>query len=272
MDDGIKTFHVSEAGGLLRKADMDAEKIKIIGNLNGDDIRCIRDMSNLSYLDISLATIVEGGDCFLEYHKSRFTSNNSISDYMFYNLRNLSFVRLPDNIEIVGKHIFKGCSNLSYIITGKNIKKISRDAFIDFCGQSFDYKGLTSLIIGNNVAEISDSAFKGCCDIEAVFISNKVTNIGNYAFAGCISLNAITIPDSVEKIGERAFFNCAKLKSVVIGEKVRTIGDYAFYYCTDLTEVHIKADEISQIGKNVFERGENLFITTLPYYSLYFSK
>lgn len=78
----------------------------------------------------------------------------------------------------------------------------------------FNDAAITSLVIGNNVTEVSYGAFYHC-----------------------MSLASVTFPSSLTIIGGEAFRDCQALTSVVIGENVTTIGNSAFYYCTSLTSV-----------------------------------
>ena len=108
-------------------------------------------------------------------------------------------------------------------------------------------RGLTSVIIGNSVTSIGDSAFSGCSGLTSVIIGNSVTSIGDSAFSGCSGLTSVTIPDSVTSIGSRAFYNCSGLTSVKIGNGVTSIGDLAFRDCSGLTSITIGSG-VTSIG------------------------
>lgn len=103
-DDGLITKQITikleKAGTLPNKIGSTKKKqitnLKIIGEINGTDLRMIREMAGndawgdktngmLSVLDLSDAKIVEGGDYYyyIGYHYY-FTSNDKIGDYAFY--------------------------------------------------------------------------------------------------------------------------------------------------------------------------------------------
>ena len=92
--------------------------LKIIGEINGTDLRMIREMAGgrstdgnytdgkLSVLDLSEAKIVEGGDC---YYKDYYTSNDVIGSLAFYSCSRLTSLTLPAGITSIGDNAFKGC-------------------------------------------------------------------------------------------------------------------------------------------------------------------
>ena len=95
--------------------------LKIIGEINGTDLRMIRDMAGsssngnstdgkLSVLDLSKAKIVEGGDC---YHINYYTSNDVIGSYAFDGCSGLTNLTLPAGITKIGKYAFKGCRGIT---------------------------------------------------------------------------------------------------------------------------------------------------------------
>ena len=103
--------------------------------------------------------------------------------------------------------IFKGCSNLSNVTIGDNVKIIPEYAF-------YDCHGLTSINIPDRVTSIGGCAFLYCSGLTSITIGNGVTSIGGEAFKNCRGLTSIDIPDSVTSIGWSAFSGCEKLKNV----------------------------------------------------------
>lgn len=117
------TIELEKAGTLpARIASSEKYKItnlKIIGKINGTDLKMIREMAGsndpdgkLSVLDLSEAKIVEGGDC---YYYDYYTSNDVIGSYAFYGCRGLTSLTLPAGITEIGWCAFRGCSGLTSI-------------------------------------------------------------------------------------------------------------------------------------------------------------
>ena len=140
----------------------------------------------------------------------------------------------------------------------------------------YDCKGLTSVVIGNNVITIGEKAFYYCKGLTSVTIGNSVTSIRGQAFDDCTALTSIyisdlaawcgidggldlcryakhlfingedikqirnlVIPNSVTRIGSYAFYGFRNLISVTIPNSVASIGAGAFEDCRSLTSVHI---------------------------------
>ena len=90
------TIKLDEAGTLPDKIGnsrmYDVTNLKIIGEINGTDLRMIREMAGsnynaqdtkgkLSVLDLSEAKIVEGGG---SYYRDYYTSNDQIGNFAFF--------------------------------------------------------------------------------------------------------------------------------------------------------------------------------------------
>ena len=140
--------------------------IKIVGEINGIDLRFIREMAGrdvsgdvtegkLAILNLSEAKIVEGGD----YYKDNFyTSYDAIGDYAFYNCSGLTSITLPSGVTSIGEGAFMGCSGLT------SVTSIGYYAFV-YCS------GLTSLTLPSSVTSIGGKAFNGCNGLTSVYVS-----------------------------------------------------------------------------------------------------
>ena len=193
------TIKLTEAGTLPNKIASSKKNfvtnLKIIGEINGTDLRFLREMAGcdvnghdtsgkLSVLDLSEARIVEGGDYYnIDY--SNYSSNP-----------------LTTSNDIIGKKTFCGCTSL------------------------------TSVNIPSSVTEIGGSAFEYCRSLTNVNIPSSVTAIGNQAFSSCTSLTSVKISSSVTKIENFAFKDCNSLKSIyVYAEAVPSLESDVFDGC-----------------------------------------
>ena len=249
--------------------------LKIIGEINGTDLRMIRDMAGrrdlqynkgnttsgkLSKLDLSEAKIVKGGDYYCCYYdmydredELYYTSDNSLGSYTFKDCSGLTSVKIPSNVTSIGWYAFSDCSGLTSITIPSSVTYIGEHAFENCSGltsvtipssvtkigvRAFDgCSGLTSLAIPSSVTKIDNYAFYGCTGLTSVTIHSSVTEIGGCAFCGCTGLTSLNIPSS--KIGQSAFYGCTGLSSLNILPSVRDIGWAAFQECTGLTSVTI---------------------------------
>lgn len=114
--------------------------LKIIGEINGTDLRMIREMAGsnsngnstdgkLSVLDLSEAKIVKGGDCYLN-NGYDYTSNDVIGSRAFLGCSGLTSLTFPADITSIGDEAFQGCSGLTSIyVYAEKVPKIDSNAF-----------------------------------------------------------------------------------------------------------------------------------------------
>ena len=122
---------------------------------------------------------------------------------------------------------------------------------------------IKTVIIEENVENISDFAFYGCDNLTDVTVNNGVVDIGNYAFAYCQNLLSFTLPDTLKTIGEEAFVSCESITSVIIPDSVVTIGNYCFDYCSAVTEIYI-GNSVTEIGEGAFFECVEITSLTIP--------
>ena len=268
--------------------------LKIIGEINGTDLRMIREMAGrkLSLLDLSKAKIVEGGDYYCihyEYEGNRefYTSNDVIGSYAFNDCSGLTSLTLPAGITGIGKGAFIGCSGLTSLTLPAGITWISSDAFRG-CS------GLTSLTLPAGITEIGSDAFIYCSglkevrfcindnidtylikghpyidvdcgikyyindkEITSIEIPSNVTTLGNYVFQGCSRLTSLTLPAGITRIGYGAFWGCSGLTSLNLPAGITSIDYGTFWGCSGLTSLTLPAG-ITWIGSDTFKQCSGL--------------
>ena len=205
-DDGLITRQVTvkvyEAGTLSEKIAYNKmykiTNLKIIGEINGTDLRVIREMAGnafgddtdgkLSVLDLSDAKIVKGGDFYyeadLEYNGTHeyecyYTSNDKIGDYAFFRCSGLTSLTLPSGVTEIGNSAFCGCSGLTSLTLPSGLTEIGYGAF---SGCS----GLTSLPFPASVTFLSSYALKDCSGLTSIYVyTEKLPDMGRDVFDGC---------------------------------------------------------------------------------------
>lgn len=199
VGEAVTNVALSSAGTLLAAIGgyeklHEVEKLKVTGDINGDDVYEIRRMANLKYLNLKDAHIVEGGE---SYYRSYKTKPGVIGESMFAWLPSLEEVILPTDIETIDSDAFYS-SGVKNIVIHEGVKRIGNQAFVD--------NKFTSIKLPQSLEIVEYCAF----------LSSK--------------LEEITIPENVREIGRSAFL-CHELKIVRIKahpETLTSVGDDAF--------------------------------------------
>ena len=233
--------------------------LKIIGEINGTDLRMIREMAGsdyignstdgkLSVLDLSEAKIVEGGNYYYSenyYSNFHYTSNDVIGSYAFYGCSGLTSLTLPARITSIGGHAFEGCSGLTSLTLPAGITSIGGHAF-EGCS------GLTSLTLPAGITSIGSGAFRYCSGLTSLTLPAGITSIAYDAFSGCSGLTSLTLPAGITSIDDGAFEGCCGLTSLTLPAGITEIGSGAFCRCSGLTSIYVYAEKVPKIGSDVF--------------------
>ena len=224
-----RTINVAKAGtlpDLISDADKHRiQKLTLTGELNGTDIKFIREMTGdsiyvidiqehvyhvatngqLTSLDISNVDIV-GGGCYFAREEVcverevvyYYAEQNSISDYMFCGFK-LKEIILPNSVTSIGQYAFSGCSGLTSITIPNSVTSIGEDAFYGTAW--YDQKPDGVIYAGKVLYN-----YKGTMpDGTKISIKEGTLGIARSAFLNCSGLTSITIPSSVISIGCNAF-------------------------------------------------------------------
>ena len=141
---------------------------------------------------------------------------------------------IPDNVTMISKYAFSGCSGLTSVTFSENFESIFDYAFRD-CS------GLTSVNF-DNVKALYTGAFFGCSGLTSLTMNITVRS---YGFANCTGLTSVTANRGIFSYG---FANCTGLTSVTLNCDV---GSYGFANCTGLTSVTF-GDSVTKVGDNAF--------------------
>lgn len=274
------TINLTEAGTLPDKISSSNKNkitnLKIIGDINGTDLRFIREMAgtnvigygtsgNLSKLDLSKAWIVEGGEAY--YHKKDnyyYSSNNQLGCYVFahcsltsiniplsvtsiednaLSYTSLENINIPSSVTSIGRYAFGYCNHLKSVNIPSSVTEIGKCAFLE-CDS------LTSVNIPSSVTEIGEYAFQWCESLKNINIPSSVTEIKEGTFSECKSLEKINIPSSVTEIEKYAFSDCSSLESIKIPSNVTKIGYNAFFNCKSLRAIYVYAEKVPILPYN----------------------
>lgn len=285
------TIKLDKAGTLPDKIESSKKykiiNLKIVGEINGTDLRMIREMAGrdyennitegkLSVLDLSETKIVVGGD---SYKGDLYTSNDEIGNFAFKDCRSLTSLTLPLGVTQIGDSAFDGCSGLTSLTLPSGITKIGASAFYDCSGLTsltlpsgitkieagvfVRCRSLTNLALPSRITEIGNYAFSGCSGLTSLTLSSGITKIGDNAFSGCSGLTSLPLPSSITELGGGAFKDCSGLTSLTLPPGITKIGDGTFWNCSGLTSLTLPAN-LTEIGRNSFMNCSGLTSLALP--------
>lgn len=156
-------------------------------------------------------------------------------------------VKLPKNIDYVGKEAFIRNENITSLSVPANCTLICENAFAA-C------KNLKTVTFEGDVEAISSGAFLSCPSLESVIFKGNVHSIYNdsenfyggifhYSFAACAKLKTVSFAENstVDFIGEFAFAYDYSLTSVKLPKNIQEIQCGAFANCENLSQVTIPA-------------------------------
>lgn len=271
--------------------------LKIVGEINGDDVNFIRDLAgfssenfqngyesegNLLVLDLSESQIVEGGcyvNCFRSECNTYTTNNNVIGAFFFAHCKMLKDVILPNGVVSIDHNAFDGCSNLTSISIPSTVTLIGYSAFID-CDSLINItipssvmsigrsafegcRSLTSIAIPYGVSKIDDHTFEGCSNLVSISLPDGLTSIGICAFWGCYSLVNVILPNSICWLDEGAFSDCYNLVNITLPNNLLGLNDAVFYDCYSLTNISIPSN-VRLIGDKTFYECKSFINLTIP--------
>ena len=221
-----KDFTLEQAGTLSTLIASDEMNyvgtLKLSGSINSSDLLFLRKMAGvdennertdgyLCHLDLSDATIVEGGSPYLIDGSRRLTTaNDELSERAFYGCRRLQTLKLPAGLKHIGDGALALCSQLGNIEIGAPAE--SADFIIDEYGMVWNAADSTDLIcvLPSTTGELT--------------IPAGTATLHPYALAGCSRLTKVILPATLTTIGREAFRNATAIGELrVNGKTVPTL-------------------------------------------------
>ncbi len=211
---------VEEAGYL-----QEVNKLIIEGELNADDWSKIKQMTNLTELDLSKALIDEIPN---EAFNGRWAIDKvllpptlkKIGAYAFQGTA-LTSVNIPDNVETIKECAFNNARQLQEVHLPDSLTSLGTGAF-EYC------RSLRTIKIPTKLKTIPDYTFQNCRSLQSVELHDSITGFGNHAFVNC-DLREITLPKSTSWVDNDAFSGNVNLSKVTLNEGLVNISDKAFY-------------------------------------------
>lgn len=248
--DAVTLDEAGQLTSLLGDALYEYTTLTIHSPLNGDDIRCIRQMMGINAdgtptigklcdIDLTEAQIVEGGK---SYDLNKYTQAQTIGQGMFANCTQLIRISLPTDAISIEKDAFKGCSSLAEITIPASVTSIV---------SSSDCPKLTSINVSeaNSNYHSKDGVLLNATEDKILWfpmgktgeytVPSTIKQLGDYAFQE-VSITHFILPDDMTDIGMAVFYN-SKVKEVTLPNKLKTIRTGLFQNCNQLAKVNLGA-------------------------------
>lgn len=226
--------------GTLPKVDV----LRLKGSLNKEDWATIKNMTGLSYLDMTETTVTE-------IPAEAFTNNR------------IKTIKWPANLKVIGGKAFYEKYLKGHLVLPETLDSIGPSAFyknsidsvsmphkqIAFANDIFrENPNLTKVEFNSCASYMTNNMFYSCKRLRSVSGMECVKSIGGSVFAHCDSLRTVG-NISPTTIGQYAFYNCKKLESFDLSQ-VTSVGEDAFYSCQSLKTVDMP--EVSSMGGSCF--------------------
>lgn len=166
------------------------------------------------------------------------SSVKHISDFAFFDCKNLSLLELPCWLESIGINVF-GENKLESLFIPDYVRKIGRNLISDenviFSPTNLYFSYENELLLNKDKTIL----LEGSKWSTNVIVPSSVKEIAESAFDQCINLLSIEISSSVEIVHSDAFFDCSSLKSITIMNPNANIGLGAFSALPSDAVIHI---------------------------------
>lgn len=245
-----QTMVTLDKAGDLSKKIKDTEKFTITslivsGSINSKDVLFLREMAGrdmegnetdgkLASLDLSNAKIVTGGGNYykvkrgLSFRFYNIVENDVVGNYMFYNCRSLTSLKLPKTVKKIEQNAFYNCQSLKECTLPESLSEINDKAFAK--------TKLSEVTFPASLTNIKYEAFSECSNLKTLrFTSLSVPTFGQDVFEDCSKLEKVYVP----KASLNDYKEKLKLKPTVqfIGEDPNTAGINSLATSKDAVEV-----------------------------------
>ena len=173
-------------------------------------------------------------------------SSNSNSNNKNNNSNKNNTVKKGTKVTIKGyKYTVKNSSEVTFTgVKNKKVKKISIPATVKIKNKKY------------KVTAMSEKSLKGV-KAKTVIVGNNVQTIGNSAMENCKQLTSVTLGKNVKKIGKNVFKSDKKLKSITIkSTKLKSVGKNAFKGINSKAKITVPKKKYTSYKKLMKGKGQ----------------
>lgn len=164
-------------------------------------------------------------------------TGGEVGNYAFSGLKEVTQIKLPNNLLTMGDYALNGLTNLQEIDLPESLVSFGVNLL----------KGASSLkeiVIPSGIKVIEEGFLNGASSLETLILPEGIEIIGAYAFSGSRTIKELVFPESLEEIKDFAFNGLSGLEVVVVPNNVVKVGEGIFNGLTRLV-VYVEADQDS---------------------------
>ena len=295
-----KTINVATAGTLPSLISDDEkytiEELTLTGNLNGTDFRLLRDMAGNNYqgvktegklkiLDLSGASIVAGGDMFMDTDILSSEDHTLGGGFRFYiekdnvwpnyivSLCKFEKIILPNNLTEIEFWAFRDCTSLEEIFIPNSVVKIndlnggenpfqscSKLKKITVGDDNENYTSIGGVLFDKSLSKII--CYPSGKSDESYVVPNSVKEIDGVAFTKCKAMS-IVIPEGIERLKSRTFYASENLETISLPNSLTVIDDYCFNGCKSLKNITLP-NKLQTISNGAFWGSSSITSLVIP--------
>ena len=245
------SIHLADGGllpSLMQDDHHDYAELTFSGCMQGDDFRCLRELS-VTQLNLADVSIIPGGAAYIP---SRYTQTDTVG-YGLFSSMPVSRVVLPLTAVAVEEQAFKDCSLLTSVVMPAQATHILPSdgctslAEIEVPAANSSYCSIDGVLYDASVSRI---VWMPLGKTTPYTLPSTITSIGAYAFRGC-HFSSFVMGSQVTEMGQAAFYD-SWVEQVTLSDALATVPTATFQQCARLAEVRLGSGT-EQLGSYVFD-------------------
>ena len=209
----------------------DTIALKLDGTLNDEDLATLKTLKSIMEIDLSTTTLT------------------ALPEAQFMQMRLLTWVTLPKNLETMGNSVFYGCYELRDLQLPATLKSVGDYCFrytynfyradipegLTVNNGAYRNSGIRHLTLPTSMKEVPYICFSDCYDLIDVQF-NKQETIGQEAFANCYSLMTLELPEGIQRFKSGSFRGCSGLTKATLPSTTIWV-EAPFFNCRNLKDL-----------------------------------
>ena len=204
---------------------------------------------------------------FFTFDKENFVYSSIIEDSAFAGCSALTDISVGKNLKYIGDFAFYECTALKSVsLTNMTIAKSAKEPAVQrgrmrlgapaFGGVFGCCASLENVELPDGITSLS-ATFQDCTALKTITLPATVKNL-NRTFNWCSALESVNLPEGLERISYDTFKGCISLQSITVPNSVTAIRDGALAGLPKTCTITL-GNGLVEIGEGVFEGDITLY-------------